>query len=94
MIRPKNIPPMSKQNDEYIFGYHPVQHLLQQDSSRIIEVWAQVGRHDEKLQSLLDQLQQQFTVQYAPKKTLDKLASVGCISKASYTFVNLNTFGA
>lgn len=65
---------MSKQNDEYIFGYHPVQHLLQQDSSRIIEVWAQVGRHDEKLQSLLDQLQQQFTVQYAPKKTLDKLA--------------------
>lgn len=66
---------MSKQESEYIFGLHSVQHVLQQDSSKIIEVWAQDSRRDEKLQTLLTQLQQQnFILQYVPKKTLDKLA--------------------
>lgn len=65
---------MSK-HDEYIFGLHSVQHVLQQDISRIKEVWVQDTRRDVKLQNLLEQLQQQgVTLQIVPKKTLDKLA--------------------
>jgi len=66
---------MSKHHDEYIFGLHSVQHVLQQDTSRIIEIWVQDNRRDAKVQVLIEQLQQQdFTLQYVPKKTLDKLA--------------------
>ena len=65
---------MSK-HDEYIFGLHSVQHVLQQDISRVIEVWVQDSRRDAKSQALIDLLQQQgFTLQVVPKKTLDKLA--------------------
>jgi len=66
---------MAKHNDEYIFGLHSVQHVLQQDSSRIIEVWVQDSRRDAKVQVLIEQLQKQdVTLQTVPKKTLDKLA--------------------
>lgn len=65
---------MSK-SDEYIFGLHSVQQVLQQDISRIKEVWVQDSRRDTKVQGLLEQLQQQgFALQVVPKKTLDKLA--------------------
>lgn len=65
-------------NKHYVFGLHSVRQVLTNDVSRVIEVWAQQNRQDEKLLSLLTLIQQQgLAVQYVPKKTLDKLANLG-----------------
>jgi 23S rRNA (guanosine2251-2'-O)-methyltransferase len=59
---------------EYIFGLHTVRQVFENDIFRVIELWTQQERHDEKLQHLLKQARQQgIVIQTVPKKTLDKL---------------------
>ncbi len=65
---------LPKPKYEQIFGLHTVKQVFANDISCVVELWAQQGRHDGKLQNLLEQAQQQhIVIQTVPKKTLDKL---------------------
>lgn len=58
---------------EIVFGFHAVQVLLKSQSDRIIELWVQQGRQDQRLQKVLSQAESQgVTVLRHDKKTLDK----------------------
>ncbi len=69
---------MSKIKYELIFGLHAVRYLLENDMSRVVEGWAQIGRHDAKLELLVQRLEEQgLTVQRVPKDSLTKLTAGG-----------------
>jgi 23S rRNA (guanosine2251-2'-O)-methyltransferase len=69
---------MKKNHYEQIYGSHAVRQVLEDDISRIIEIWVQQGKSDVKLQTLLQQVEQQgIVIQSVPKKTLDKLTDNG-----------------
>jgi len=69
---------LSKIKYELIFGLHAVRSLLESDMSRVVEGWAQIGRHDAKLELLVKQLEEQgLTVQRVPKDSLTKLTAGG-----------------
>ncbi len=85
----------------YVFGLHSVRQIFTNDVSRVVEIWAQQNRQDEKLLSLLNIVQQQaLPVQYVPKKTLDKLTDDGhhqgivirCHSKNQHIQLDLEDF--
>ena len=64
--------------DEYIFGFHAVRQVFETDISRIMELWVDEARHDNKLHAIISQARQQgLSVQFVPKKTLDKLTQEG-----------------
>lgn len=69
---------MTQSKYEQIFGFHAVRQVFANDISRVVEVWAQAGRHDAKLEALLKAAQEQgLAVQRVPKITLDKLTDGG-----------------
>ena len=69
---------LKKQQYEQIFGLQAVRQVFKNDISRVVEIWAFKERHDERLQALLKQAQQQgLAIQAVPKKTLDNLTENG-----------------
>lgn len=63
---------------EHIYGLHAVRHVFTHDLSRVVELWVQQGRNDERLNTLLTQAQQQgLAVQVVPRKTLDQMTEKG-----------------
>jgi len=69
---------MSKQKHDYIFGLHATRQHLSLHSERIVELWVQSGRDDDKINSLISDAQQAgIHVHSVAKKTLDKLSNMG-----------------
>lgn len=69
---------MSKTHYQSIFGSHAVRQILANDISRVLEIWIQEGREDEKMRHLLTQAQQHgLSIQRVSKKTLDKWTDNG-----------------
>lgn len=69
---------MKKTNYDYVYGIHAVKQLFEYDIDRVLEVWIQEGRQDDKIQQLLNVIQEhQLAVQSVPRKTLDKLSNEG-----------------
>ncbi|OUD15067.1 23S rRNA (guanosine(2251)-2'-O)-methyltransferase RlmB [Thioflexithrix psekupsensis] len=69
---------MTQSHSDYIFGLHPARHALTEDIDRVLEIWIQQGRTDQRIESLLELAkQQQLAVQIVPRKTLDKLSENG-----------------
>ncbi|MCK5720632.1 MAG: 23S rRNA (guanosine(2251)-2'-O)-methyltransferase RlmB [Thiomargarita sp.] len=70
---------MSKQDKyEYVYGFHPVRHILKNDIARIIELWVQPKSRDIQMQTLLSCAKaQNIAVQQAERATLDKLTNNG-----------------
>ncbi|EIJ42622.1 rRNA methylase, putative, group 3 [Beggiatoa alba B18LD] len=69
---------MNKSRHDIIFGIHAVQAVLQNDASRILEIWVQEGRQDARIEGLLNQARQHdLTIQTVAKKTLDKQVEEG-----------------
>jgi 23S rRNA (guanosine2251-2'-O)-methyltransferase len=63
---------------QQIFGLHAVRHVFEHDISRVVELWVQQGRNDERLNRLITQAQQQGLVaQSVPRKTLDQITGEG-----------------
>ena len=63
---------------ETIFGIHAVQQVLESDPLRVLEVWVLEGRHDKRLQTVLEQLAPLgLTMNTVQRKTLDKLSQQG-----------------
>lgn len=63
---------------DYLFGLHTVSQLFAEDMSRVLEIWVQHGRTDQRLTPLIEQAQAQgLAVQTVPRKTLDKLSQNG-----------------
>lgn len=60
---------------EYVHGIHTVTSLLKSQPQRLLEVHVLEGRHDARLQKLLDALQRQnIKLVRSPRQALDKLA--------------------
>lgn len=60
---------------EYIHGIHAITSLLKSQPNRLLEVHVMEGRHDARLQKLLDALQrQQISLVRSSRQALDKLA--------------------
>jgi 23S rRNA (guanosine2251-2'-O)-methyltransferase len=69
---------LKKQHYEQIFGLQAVRQVFKNDLSRVVEIWAQEERQDNRLQTLLKQAQEQgLAIQKVPKKTLDNLTENG-----------------
>jgi len=63
---------------ETIFGIHAVQQVLESDPLRVLEVWVLEGRHDKRLQTVLEQLTPLgLSINTVQRKTLDKLSQQG-----------------
>ncbi|MCV6636835.1 23S rRNA (guanosine(2251)-2'-O)-methyltransferase RlmB [Candidatus Albibeggiatoa sp. nov. NOAA] len=63
---------------ETIFGIHAVQQVLESDPMRILEIWVLEGRHDKRLQTVLEALTPLgLTINQVQRKTLDKLSQQG-----------------
>lgn len=68
---------MSKKS-ETIFGLHAAQAVIEQDPLRVLEAWVQDERLDQRMQSLVQALEQQgLKVQRVGRKTLDRLSEEG-----------------
>lgn len=60
---------------ELLFGIHTLQHLLDNDAERIMEIWLAAERDDQRTRALIARINYlglQFNA--VPRKTLDKLA--------------------
>ncbi len=58
---------------EIVFGFHAVQVILKSQPERIVELWVQQGRQDNRLNKVLSSAERQgITVLKHDKKTLDK----------------------
>jgi 23S rRNA (guanosine2251-2'-O)-methyltransferase len=67
-----------KLQSEYIFGLHAVQQLFENEIQHVLELWAQSGSPNQRLQRLVQQAQQQgIAIHWVAKKTLDKLTDQG-----------------
>ena len=65
-------------SDDNLFGLHATRHLLETAPERVLEVWAQQSRHDDKLTYLLELARHHgLPVHQVPPKSLDKLADGG-----------------
>jgi len=63
-----------QKNTRLIFGLHAVKQVFDNDISRVLELWVQQDRHDQKMQTLLEQItSHHIAPQTVPRKTLDKL---------------------
>ncbi len=63
---------------ELIFGYHAVSAVLAAQPRRIVEIWIQLGRGDQRIQRLLADVQRLgINVRWLPRRSLDQLTAGG-----------------
>ncbi|MCP4696881.1 MAG: 23S rRNA (guanosine(2251)-2'-O)-methyltransferase RlmB [Gammaproteobacteria bacterium] len=65
---------VDKKYSEYAFGLHAARRILDNDISRVMEVWVRQGHANPRILALLKQAEHQsLAVQRVPEKTLDRL---------------------
>ncbi|MDY6991927.1 MAG: RNA methyltransferase substrate-binding domain-containing protein, partial [Pseudomonadota bacterium] len=68
----------AQRHDEYIFGFHAVRQLFENDIQRVLELWIQAERYHHQVQYLVEHAQQQgIAIHRVAKTTLDKLTDQG-----------------
>lgn len=64
---------MTTQN--YIYGLHPISALVSKDPERVVQLYVQVGRHDGRMQSIIDRAKEAgIKIQAMSRDFLDKVS--------------------